>query len=216
MAEAITSQQFHAATGVEDWRVVFDGARTTFRTGSFAAGVALVEAIGRLADEVEHHPDVDLRYGGVGVKLWTHEVQGLTQRDVDLARQISVAARELGASADPAAVQLVQISIDTLSRPAIMPFWRAVLGYDMVGEEDVVDPFGRGPSFWFQQMAEPRQQRNRIHVDISLPHDQADARIAAALDAGGRIVNDTNAPDWWTLADPDGNEVDIAPWPDRH
>jgi hypothetical protein len=66
-------------------------------------------------------------------------------------------------------VQLVHIAIDTQSRAAIMPFWRVVLGYDPVGDEDLVDPFGRDPSFWFQQMAEPREQRNPIHIDISLP-----------------------------------------------
>lgn len=216
MVEAISSAEFHAAGGVEDWRVVFDGARTRFRTGSFAAGAALVEVIGRLADAADHHPDVDLRYAAVGIRLWTHEVQGLSHRDVDLARGISTAARELGIGADPSAVQLVQISIDTLSRPAIMPFWRAVLDYELVGDEDTVDPFGRGPSFWFQQMSEPREQRNRIHIDISLPQDQAEARIAAALAAGGRIVSDANAPKWWTLADAEGNEVDIAAWPDSH
>lgn len=216
MVEAITSQQFHAADGVEDWRVVDDGARARFRTGSFATGVALVDAIGRLADAADHHPDVDLRYGAVGVRLWTHEVHGLSQRDAELAGKISAAARDLGVSAEPGAVQLVQVAIDTLSRPAIMPFWQAVLGYDLGGDEAVVDPFGRGPSFWFQQMSEPREQRNRIHIDVYLPQDQAQARIAAALAAGGRIVNDANAPQWWTLADPEGNEVDIAPWPDSH
>ena len=50
---------------------------------------------------------------------------------------------------------------------------------------------------------------------LSTWQDQAETRIAAAIDAGGRIVNDTHAPEWWTLADPEGNEVDVAPWPDR-
>jgi 4a-hydroxytetrahydrobiopterin dehydratase len=63
-------------------------------------------------------------------------------------------------------------------------------------------------------MDAPRPQRNRIHVDLYLPQDVAEARIAAALAAGGRIVNDEHAPHWWTLADPEGNEVDVAPWPD--
>jgi 4a-hydroxytetrahydrobiopterin dehydratase len=64
-------------------------------------------------------------------------------------------------------------------------------------------------------MDTPRPQRNRIHVDLYLPQDQAEARIAAAIETGGRIVNDAHAPLWWTLADPEGNEVDVAPWPDR-
>ena len=215
MAEPMTPRRFHEAVGVEDWRVLFEGACAHFRTGSFATGVALVDAIGRLADAANHHPDVDLRHGGVMVRLMTHDVGGLSEIDVTLARQISSAARELEAPADPTAVQTVQVAIDALVRPEVMPFWRAVLGYREIGDEDLVDPFGRGPSFWFQQMDAPRPQRNRIHIDVSVPPDQAEARIEAAIAAGGRLVSEENAPAWWTLADPEGNEVDIATWMGR-
>ena len=108
MSEAVTPQRFHEA----DWRVVRDDASTHFRTGSFAAGVALVDAIGKLADAANHHPDVDLTYGGVTVRLRTHDVNGLSERDVELARQISEAARELDAPVDLVpglAVKLIQI-----------------------------------------------------------------------------------------------------------
>ena len=209
-AKRITPRQFHDAAGVEDWRVVGDGAYAHFRTGSFAAGVALVDAIGRLADAANHHPDVDLRYRGVTVRLVSHDVEGLSERDVELARRISAAARELDVPADPAAVQVVQVTIDALVGPEVMPFWRAVLGYREVGDEDLVDPHGRGPSLWFQDMDAPRPQRNRLHVDVFVPHDQAEARVAAALAAGGRLVSDEHAPSWWTLADAEGNEVDVC------
>ena len=212
MAERISPRQFHASDGVEDWRVVFDGAQTYFATGSFAKGVELVEVIGRLADAADHHPDVDLRYGGVTVSLFTHEVGDISDRDVALAQQISIAARERGIAADPSKVQTVQVSIDALDIAGVLPFWRAVLGYDQFGDEDVVDPLSRGPWLTFQQMDGPRPQRNRIHIDVSVPRDQAEARIAAALAAGGRIVTDAHAPSWWTLADAEGNEVDVAPW----
>jgi 4a-hydroxytetrahydrobiopterin dehydratase len=215
MTERITPQQFHEAVGVEDWRVLFEGACAHFRTGSFAAGVALVDAIGRLADVANHHPDVDLRYGGVTVRLMTHEVEGLSERDVALAQKISEAARELDVAADPSAVQTVQVAIDALVGTEVMPFWRAVLGYREMDEEDLADPRGRGPSFWFQEMDAPREQRNRIHVDISVPHDQAEARVAAAIAAGGHLVSDEHAPAWWTLADAEGNEADVATWMGR-
>jgi 4a-hydroxytetrahydrobiopterin dehydratase len=215
MTERISPRQFHEADGVEDWRVLFSGACAHFPTGSFATGVALVEAIGRLADAANHHPDVDLRYGGVTVRLMTHEVDGLSGRDVELARRISAAARELGVPADPSAVQDVQVSIDALVGPEVLPFWRAVLGYQEVGEEDLIDPHGRGPSFWFQEMDAPRPQRNRIHVDVSVPHDQAEARVAAAIAAGGHLVTDDHAPSWWVLADAEGNEVCVASWVGR-
>lgn len=215
MTERITPRQFHEATGIEDWRVLFSGVCAHFRTGSFATGVALVDAIGTLANEANHHPDVDLRYAGVTVRLRTHEVEGLSERDVELARRISAVARELGVPADATAVQDVQIAIDALVGSEVISFWRAVLGYREVGDEDLVDPRGRGPSFWFQKMVAPRSQRNRIHVDISVPHEQAEVRVAAAIAAGGRLVSDKYAPAWWTLADAEGNEVDVATWAGR-
>lgn len=217
MVERITPRQFHAAPGVEDWRVLFEGARTYFITGSFAKGVEFVRRIGELADAANHHPNVDLRYGAVAVTINTHELGGdISERDAALAARISAAARELGIKADPSRVQTVQIAIDTLAIPEVRPFWKAVLGYNQLGDEDVVDPFGRGPNVWFQQASPDgrRGERGRFHVDISLPRDQVEARIAAAIAAGGHLVTDRFAPSWWTLADPDGNVVDLAPWRD--
>ncbi len=215
MTERMTPRQFHEADGVEDWRVVGEGACAYFRTGSFAAGTRLVHAVSELAGLEDHHPDVDLRYGGVIVRLITvtDDYYGLSERDVELARQISAVARDLGVPADPSVVQTVQVTIDALVGPEVMPFWRAVLGYQNRGDspdEDLIDPRGRGASFWFQQMDAPRPQRNRIHIDVWVPHDQAEARIAAAIAAGGHLVSDEHAPAWWTLADAEGNEVDVA------
>jgi len=152
--------------------------------------------------------------GGVVVRLLTitHDYYGLSERDVELARQISAVAHQLGVPADPSAVQTVQVTIDALVGTEVMPFWRAVLGYQDRGDspEDLIDPHGRGASFWFQQMDAPRPQRNRIHIDVWVPHDQAEAWIAAAIAAGGHLVSDEHAPAWWTLADAEGNEVDVA------
>jgi 4a-hydroxytetrahydrobiopterin dehydratase len=219
MTERITARRFHEAAGVEDWRVLGEGACAYFRTGSFAAGVALAEAISRLAGLGDHHPDVDLRHGGVTVRLITiaDDYYGLSERDLELAQQISVVARELGVPADPSNVQTVEVSIDALVGPEVMPFWRAVLDYQYRGDspEDLIDPRGRGASFWFQQMDAPRPQRNRVHIDVWVPHDQAEARVAAAIAAGGRLVTDAHAPMWWVLADPEGNEADVATWMSR-
>ena len=162
----MTLRQFHEADGVDDWRVVANGACAYFRTGSFTAGVELVDAIGEMAEAANHHPDVDLRYGGVTVRLTTHDVQGLSEHDVALARRISLAARELDIPAEPAAVQQVDLTIDALVGPDVLPFWRAVLGYRQEGDEDVLDPHGRGPSIWFEAMDQPRPQRNRLHIDV--------------------------------------------------
>jgi 4a-hydroxytetrahydrobiopterin dehydratase len=211
MSETITPQRFHDV----DWRVIRDDACTHFRTGSFPAGVALVDAIGRLADAANHHPDIDLRSQGVTVRLSTHGAGGLSEREVALARQISAAARELGVPVDLTGLQIVQVAVDALVIPDVLPFWRAVLGYQEVGDEDLLDPHFQGPPFWSQQMDAPRPQRNRIHIDLYVPHNEAEARVAAALAAGGHVVSDENAPGWWTLADAEGNEVDVASWPDR-
>jgi 4a-hydroxytetrahydrobiopterin dehydratase len=219
MTERITPRQFHEADGVEDWRVLGEGACTYFRTGSFAAGARLVQAISELAGLQDHHPDVDLRYGGVTVRLITitHDYSGLSERDVELAREISALARGLDVLADPTAVQTVQVTIDVLVGPEVMPFWRAVLGYQDRGDspEDLVDPQGRGASFWFQQMDAPRPQRNRIHIDVWVPHDLAEARVAGAIAAGGHLVTDEHAPSWWVLADAEGNEACVATWVGR-
>jgi 4a-hydroxytetrahydrobiopterin dehydratase len=214
MANRIVGKQFHDAEGVEDWRVVYNGAKSYFATGSFEKGVALVDAISKIAHAANHHPDIDLRYSAVIVRVWTYDQRGLTDLDLSLAQQISRAARELGIRADPSKVQTIQITIDALIIPDVLPFWQAVLGYDRVGDEDIEDPLWHSPNIWFQEMAVPRRQRNRFHIDVSLPRDQAEARKSAALAAGGHLVSDAHAPDWWTLADSEGNEVDIVPWPD--
>jgi 4a-hydroxytetrahydrobiopterin dehydratase len=220
MSEWISPKAFSEAEGVEDWRVLGEGACAFIRTGSYAAGARLVQAIGELEGLEDHHPDLDLRHDGVFVRLVTATDAGfgLGERDLGLARRISAVARELGLVADPSAVQTVQVSIDALVAKDVIPFWRAVLGYEYRADspdEDLIDPRGRGAPFWFQDMDAPRPQRNRIHIDVWVPHDQAEARVAAALAAGGRLVSDRFAPGWWTLADPEGNEVDVATWMDH-
>jgi 4a-hydroxytetrahydrobiopterin dehydratase len=214
MDEWVSPRQFQEAAGTEDWRVLGEGACAYFRTASFQGGARLVQGISGLAGLGDHPPDVDLRHQGVTVRLITITADrfGLSQRDVELARQISAVARELGVLADPSALQTVQVTVDALVSAEVMPFWRAVLGYEYCGRaaEDLIDPRGRGPGFWFQRMDAPRAQRNRIHIDVWVPYDQAEARIAAALAAGGRLVSDEHAPAWWTLADAEGNEVDVA------
>jgi 4a-hydroxytetrahydrobiopterin dehydratase len=216
MTDHISPKQFHESEGVEDWRVLGDGANAYFRTGSFAAGARLVHAISALPGVDDHNVDVDLRQDGVTVRLLTtrNDYMGMSRRDVELARQISAAARKLGVSADPSAVQSLLVIPGATARREIMPFWRAVLGYEPrpdSPDEDLVDPHNRGTAFWFEQMRKPRPGGlGAIHIAIWVPYEEAKARIAAALAAGGRMVRDEFAPSWWTLADAAGNEADIA------
>ncbi|WP_144126960.1 VOC family protein [Catellatospora sichuanensis] len=208
MTEQITAGQFHAADDVEDWRCLYHLVSAHFRTGSLAEGIALVDEIGRLADGAEQqYLNVDLRHAGVTVTL--------KLRDIALARRISAAARELGIPADPSAVQLVNVTLDALVGADVLPFWRALLGYRQIGDDYLSDPSNRGPGFGLQQMKAARPQRNRMHLDVAVPHDQAAARIAAALAAGGHLVSDAHAPKWWVLADAEGNEACVATWVGR-
>ncbi len=216
MNERITPRQFHEADGVEDWRVIGDGACAYFRTGSFQVGARLVQAIGGLPGLDAHRPDADLRHDGVTIRLVTitDDDYGMSRRDVELARQISSVARELGLRADPSAVQSVLVIVEGQARPTVMPFWQAVLGYERRAdspEEDLVDPRDRGPAFWFEDIREPGPHgAARIHLAVWVPPEQAEGRVAAAIAAGGRLVRDEFAPSWWTLADAEGHEADIA------
>lgn len=214
--EKITAAQFSEAEGVDDWRVLWSQeAFALFRTKSFATGLELVNEIGRLAEAADHHPDVNLRYGWLEVRLSTHATMSLTTADLELAQQISAAARKLGVAGDPDAIRTWQLALDAVDVDAVRRFWAAVLGYQLAGESHLTDPRGLCPRVFVQPMDQMREGRNRVHIDLGVPHDVAEARVAAAIEAGGRLVSDEFAPAWWTLADPEGNEVDVATWQGR-
>ena len=216
MSEQITPSQFEESPGVEDWRVLGDGANAFYRTDSMVMAARFVQAISELPDIENHPPDIDVRSDGVTVRLitFTSDYGGMTTRDLEIARQISAEAKKLGLEADPSAVQSMIIIPGWTAPAEVMPFWRAMLGYvprSDSPDEDLVDPHNRGTGFWFERMHEPRPDGGgAIHVAIFVPYEQAEARVAAALAAGGRMVRDEFAPQWWTLADAAGNEADIA------
>src|SRR5690349_4863812 len=211
----ISARAFHDAAGVDDWRVLFSGAHAYFRTGSFAEAARFAAAIAEVAEVVGHFPDVDLRPEGVTVRSASGEYGRLSQRDVELARAISAEARKLGIVADPSQVQVMGIAVAQDAGRDVGPFWAAALGYRSLGpKEDVVDRHRRNPHVSFQELRRSRPGRGRIHIDVSVPADRAEARVAAALEAGGRLADDTHAPHWWTLASPENHGVDIAAWPD--
>jgi 4a-hydroxytetrahydrobiopterin dehydratase len=212
----ITAEQFSATDGLDDWRVVLRTAEATFVAPSFPAAGRLVAGIADAAEAADHHPDVSLTYPGrVRVALTTHAVDGLSTHDVDLARHISQLAADAGATAEALGAQILEIAIDTMDADRIRPFWAAVLDYREQSDGSLADPRGFGAPVWFQQMDEPRTERNRVHLDVTVPHDLADRRLAAALDAGGTLVTEEHARAFWVLADAEGNEVCICTWQDR-
>ncbi|AXH97952.1 VOC family protein [Ornithinimicrobium avium] len=201
------------------WRVLLGRLVSRWATGSFSTGAEFASRIAAAADELNHHPDVDLRYPHVTVTTVSHDVGRLTDRDRRLALAVSRIAEELGVEpAPPGALAELEIGLDVMVQADVEPFWRAVLGYEGTGGADggeLVDPSGRQPTLWFQQMDEPRTQRNRFHLDLTVPHDVAQERLARAIEAGGRLVSAEHAPSWWVLADAEGNEVCICTWQGR-
>jgi 4a-hydroxytetrahydrobiopterin dehydratase len=215
MTDRVFSHQFHAAAGAEAWRVLPEGAYAFFRTDSFATSARFVDAISGLIDDGAA-PAVDIRGDGVTVLLgaFKGESFGLVQRDLELARSIAAAAHDLGLTTDPSAIQSLSIIPGALDRGAIMPFWRAVLGYQPrpdSPDEDLVDRHDRGSPFWFEEMEELRADgAGTVHLVVWVPWDGAESRVEAGLAAGGRLVRHNVEEGFWTLADPVGNEVDIA------
>jgi 4a-hydroxytetrahydrobiopterin dehydratase len=200
------------AAGLSDWRQLFEALRTRFLTGDFATGLALTGRIGELAEAANHHPDVDLRYPHVNVTLFSHDVFGVTSRDIDLARAISDAAADLDVAADPSVTSVVEIALDTWDHEEIKPFWRAVLGMSDHPhyEQELRDLSGSLSTLWFQETDPHEEPRQRFHLDVRVPPEQAESRIRAALEAGGRLVSDEHAPAYVVLADAQGNKACVT------
>lgn len=201
----------------ESWRKLAQALHARFLTGDFVTGLKFVTAVTEAAEIADHHPDVRLTYPLVDVTLISHDVGWVTQRDIDLARRISEIAREQGIAAEPSAVTQLELALDTADLAAAGPFWAAVLTgtADSVMGDDVVDPSGRVPLLWFQHTDAHETPRQRFHVDLWVPHDAAKERIAAAVAAGGRVVDDREAPSFVVLADPEGNKVCVCTFLDR-
>ena len=195
--------------GLDDWRYLLSGIRARFRTGDFATGLKLVDRIGAAAEEANHHPDVSLTYPEVIVTLSSHDVGGITSRDVDLAKRISGFAADLGAEADTSGLTQLEPGLDTTSTE-LGAFYAALLGGDLSGGEPV-DPSGQVPGLWFQAPHEegptlPESDvEQRWHFDVWVPADEGEKRVQAAIEAGGTLISDAGAPSYWVLADADGN-----------
>ena len=213
-----TRQEVSDAVGPHGWRLVLGAIYTEVLTLTLAeAAQAAATAVSAVGTDGQRHLTVDIRADRAVLRLQSADVSAVTGRDVRLARMVSGVVATTPAAA---AVQGVEVAIDALDIAAVRPFWKAITDYvDEPGPSDLsdglIDPFGRGPAIWFQQMDAPRPQRNRIHLDIDVPHEAALARIDAAIAAGGTLLSDEAAPAFWVLADPEGNEACICTWQGR-
>ena len=210
---ALTRTQASAA--LPAWRYLLGRMHVTVDAGSFPAALRFVNEVGRIAEEHQHHPEIDLRYSRVHLAVSSHDAGGITDRDVAFGGAVTELIAASGLS--PVTTQLAEfeVAVDALDIPAVLPFWRAVTGYADDGPEALADPLRIGPPIWFQQMDRPRPQRNRIHIDLTVPHDELQARLAGAMAAGGTLLSDAAAPSFWVLADPEGNEVCLCTWHGR-
>jgi 4a-hydroxytetrahydrobiopterin dehydratase len=217
-----------AAVEAIGWRYLLGTLSVSVPVESLAQAIEVAAAaVAASGEDADGHLRVDLRPDRVELSVQTRALSTVTSRDTALARRIAEAVGGLGfhpaepvSAATPRPVQMLEMAIDAMDIGAIRPFWKAVLAYaDEPGkngpEDAIVDPAGQLPAIWFQQMDAPRPQRNRVHFDITVAHDEAEARVRAALDAGGRLAGDSFAPSFWVLADAEGNEVCVCTWTGR-
>jgi 4a-hydroxytetrahydrobiopterin dehydratase len=210
--ERLSTQEILGA-GLDDWRKLAQALHTRYRIADFRAGAAFVAAVAEAAEAAGHHPGLKMTDGAVDVWLCTHE-DGLwvTQKDIEMARQISEIARQSGLEPEPTAVAQLEIALDTANEDGVAPFWSVLLTGSPGNKiyDSVFDPTSRVPALWFQGTGEHEAPRQRWHFDLWLAPEVAEERITAAVAQGGSVVDDSHAPSFTVLADPDGNKVCIC------
>ena len=212
-----------AEANLTDWRKLAQGLHARYVVDSFGTGSRFVAAVGEAGDALGHHPRVSIGNGYVDLKLVSedaiyrddegteHVVEWVTEQDVDLARRISAIAADHEVDADPASVSDIELGLDTARSATIAPVWAALLtgsaeaqGRGTPGDE-IRDATGRVPNLWFGD-ADEHENPQRFHIEVYVAPEAAEQRIAAALAAGGTVVDDSNAPSLTVIADQDGNQ----------
>ncbi len=212
-----------AEANLTDWRKLAQGLHARYVIGDFGTGARFVAAVGEAGDELGHHPSVSIGKGHVDLKLVTadaiyrddegteHVVEWVTQQDIDLARRITDIAADQKLGADPASVSVIELGLDTARSATIAPVWAALLTGDPDAQgrgtpsDEVRDATGRVPNLWFGDADEHETPRQRFHVEVYVAPEVAEQRIAAAVAAGGTVVDDSDAPSLTVIADQDGN-----------
>ena len=205
-------REFLSADDVDDWVILHGGPTAVFKVEGLQEAARLASAVAEVPG-LESRTLLTAASDRLTVKL-TREMWGTEARHVEVARAISAVAREHGATADNSAVQEVQLAVAAKPEAIDLGFWRAVLGYAPMHDDNCIDPLGQGSTVWMQDLDPNKPLRHAMHVDVSVARDHAEARVQAAVAAGGQVVDDSGAPGAWILADRSGNKVCIAAWPD--
>lgn len=188
-----------------DFRHVSGRVGAHYRTADFASALALAQSIGAAADEIDHHPDLRVGWGYVEVWVSSHDIGGISSRDLKLAEHVALIAGQHGAKAEPQRLVIVDVGLDTWASEEVAPFWAAMLGWTVEDDGEIAAPPYSAPTLWWQQTDEHETPRQRWHLDIWVPVDVAQHRVDAAVAAGGTLVDDAEAPSFWVLADAQGN-----------
>jgi 4a-hydroxytetrahydrobiopterin dehydratase len=206
-------REFLGAEGLQDWVVLHGGATAVYGVESLKKAAQLAAAIAQPVELAGRGVLMTIADDRLTVRL-SRDVWQLEPEYIQLARLVSGIAAEHGATAQRAAAQEVQVAIAAKREAADVGFWRAVLGYAGAADDNAIDPLGHGSTVWMQEIEEHKSLRHAMHIDVSIAREHVQARLAAALAAGGRIVDESHAPSHWTLADRAGNRVCICAWPD--
>jgi len=204
---------FLAADDLTDWVVLHGGPTAVFKTKTFAEAANFFQALAQLPEINGTKTQVNVVSERVTVRL-TREVWNIESEHIDLARSISKIADSLGIVADPSQVQEVQVAISAKPDSIDLNFWRAVLGYDAMFGDNAIDPLGNSSTVWMQELSEAKPLKHAMHIDVSVAREYVEARLAAAVKAGGIIIDESQAPASWILSDRSGNKVCIVAWPD--
>lgn len=206
-------KEFLQADGLEDWVVLHGGPSAVFLTNSLIDAADLARAVAQLPELEGTNVQLSIVSNRLTVRL-TREIWKIEEEHITLAKEISRIAKSLGAVAEPNQVQEVQFAIAAKKDAIDLKFWRAVLGYDPMLDDNAIDPLGVSSTVWMQDIEEGKNLRHAMHIDVSLSKESAQARVDAAVAAGGIVVDGSHAPSWWILADRSGNKVCVVAWPD--
>ena len=217
-----------AEANLTDWRKLAQGLHARYVVGDFGTGARFVVAVGEAGDALGHHPRVSIGTGYVDLELVSddavyrddegteHVIEWVTQQDVDLARRITEIAADRGVAADPASVSEIELGLDTAHSGTIAPVWAALLTGSAESQgrgspsDEIRDATGRVPNLWFGDADELETPRQRFHIEVYVAPEVAEQRIAAALAAGGTVVDDRDAPSLTVIADQDGNTGSVC------
>lgn len=206
-----------------DWRKLAQGLHARYLVDDFGTGARFVSAVGEVGDALGHHPRVWIGPGYVDFKLVSpdaiyrddegneHVVEWVTRLDVDVARRITATALQHKVKADPSSVSVIELGLDAANSAVVAPVWAALLtgdaesrGYGSPSDE-IRDATGRVPNLWFGDASESASHGQRFHVEVYVAPETAEHRVAAAVAAGGTIIDDSDSPSLTVIADQEGN-----------